>query len=119
VGDGRFIVRGDRKNGEKINYFLDKQKKIIHLNQELDKKKSILQKEYEEKILIESKDLMKEVETYRAEMKAWIGITDGERSDVLQLVQMFMTLKKHPMLSASISSGMDTKTYSDEWEKKS
>lgn len=54
---------------EKIAYFKEKQEKIAKLHQELENEKAL----------------------YRAEIKAWSGITDGEPANVLEIIE---TIKK-------------------------
>lgn len=86
---------------EKITFLKAKQKEIIELNhffeekkkqilEEFDSKKSELEKTYQDKINAASFDLMKATETYRAEVKTWIGITDGEKINILDTVNMIL-----------------------------
>ena len=55
---------------EKIKYFEEKQKEIVALIQELEKKKS----------------------EYKAEFKAAFGITDGEPANVLEIIKTIKTV---------------------------
>lgn len=49
----------------KIKYFTEKKTELIKLNAELQNK----------------------AETYKAEMKAWCGITEGEQADVIGILK--------------------------------
>lgn len=50
---------------EKVAYFKEKQSKIMELKRELDNQSAL----------------------YKAELKAWAGITDGETMDVVTLLE--------------------------------
>lgn len=79
---------------EKLTQFKQKQDEITamynetepkkqELVQEFEKKAADLKAEYTAKIDELQKPLTNLVERYRAELKAWAGITDGEKGDVL------------------------------------
>jgi len=56
---------------EKKEYFIAKQKEIVELNAKLDNLKEI----------------------YKAELKAWLGVTDGEPINVLEVADLIRKVK--------------------------
>lgn len=84
---------------EKIEEFKAKQDEIKKLHDEIEPKRQNLIQEYaknqeemqkvcNEKIIELMKPLLDLSEKYRAEMKAEFGITDGEKFNVLQVVEL-------------------------------
>lgn len=62
--------------------------KIDGLQKEYKEKSDALATEYNAKITTERKDLDHKTANYRAELKAWCGVTEGEALDVLNVVKM-------------------------------
>ena len=82
---------------EKFTYFKQKQAEITALYNEVEPKKQALQREFDQKaddlkaeysakIDEIEKPLANAVAKYRAELKAWAGITDGEKMGVLEML---------------------------------
>jgi len=88
---------------EKIEHFTKRQEEITDLAaifegkkreivQEFTQKKSELEKEYQDKIDAAAQELTKRKEEYKAELKAWVGITDGENANILDVVKLARTV---------------------------
>lgn len=82
---------------EKFTYFKQKQAEITALYNEVEpKKQALIQEaqakakeidvEYTAKIDELLKPLNNLTEKYKAELKAWAGITDGEKTNVLEML---------------------------------
>lgn len=78
---------------DRVAYFEAKQKEILKLNQEFEIKKATIVQKVEEEIRELQKPLIEAGERYRAELKAWIGITDGEKMNVLEVVKAIRTVQ--------------------------
>ncbi len=89
----------------KIQEFKQKQVSILEMQlktkEEVDKviaefkqKSEALQKEYQDKVNTLEQPTKNELEKYKAELKAWLGITDGENINVLQTAEAFLRLVK-------------------------
>jgi dsDNA-specific endonuclease/ATPase MutS2 len=90
---------------EKIAYFKQKQTEILEINQGFEKRKAeileqyqnakkVLEEEAEQKLAEAQKPLQEAGEKYRAELKAFAGITDGEKSNVLDLIQAILKVQE-------------------------
>lgn len=90
----------------KIQEFTTKQVEILEMQikskevadkliAEFKAKSEALQKEYQDQINSVEQPTKNALEKYRAELKAWLGVTDGEQMNVLQLAMVFMKLTKH------------------------
>lgn len=91
----------------KIREFKDKQAEIVRLNDEfqVDRKRIIgefedKKKELETKyqgMLTEAAKLLENArEKYKAELKSWVGITDGENANILDVVILAKTVMESP-----------------------
>jgi hypothetical protein len=85
-------ILGQEKLADKIEAFKAKRANIEKLQAEVNAEKRQLDTwvattEICKKWQAKAETLNKEVETYKAEMKAQFGIADGERTDILELVQ--------------------------------
>ncbi len=90
---------------EKITYFKQKQAEIVTLNAEFEARRreiveqyetatKILKEEAEQKLQTAEQPLKEAGEKYKAELKAFAGITDGERSNVLDLIQTIVKFQE-------------------------
>lgn len=75
------------KLDEKLEYFKNWQKKIITLDQETGKKLRDLSAEYEAKSIEIKKDLTAEVEKYKSDFKATFALCDGEKTDLISMIE--------------------------------
>lgn len=71
---------------EKLDYFRVKQTDMMKLNAELEPKRREIQEEFNKRMTELNAPLVKMGEEYKAELKAFCGITDGERTNVLELL---------------------------------
>lgn len=83
---------------QKITYFKQLQTEIMELHKEAESKTHALESEFKEKVTaleIEyttknnevTRELDNKKEKYRAELKATFGMTDGEKTNVLDVIQ--------------------------------
>lgn len=77
---------------QKIEYFESKQKEILEAHAGLEKFRADVIKEFEGKLKPWQDRLQKLTEEYRAELKAEVGFTDGEQTNVLDLVKAVLKL---------------------------
>ena len=88
---------------QKLTYFKQKQTEILALEAEVMPKRQALQKEGNEKIQAVQEEYTQKMnelnapliaagEKYKAELKAFCGITDGEKTNVLELLSAFAKL---------------------------
>ena len=86
------------KLSEQLDYFKRRQVEILEMEtsiandiqsmiSEHEKKQTDLKKMYEDQIEELQKPLKNKAELYKAELKAWLGFTDGEKSNVLQMIE--------------------------------
>lgn len=75
------------KLDEKLEHFKNWQKKIMDLDQDTGKKLRDLSAEYEAKSIEIKKELTAEVEKYKVDFKATFGLCDGEKNDILSLIE--------------------------------
>lgn len=84
---------------EKIKAFQLRREKIVALEKQVDADKKALDawvatteicKKWQTKL----EELNKEMETYKADQKATFGLCDGERTDILALVQAIKKVGK-------------------------
>lgn len=73
---------------EKLDYFKGKQKKILEMSEDFEKKKAEVVSEANAKLAELAAPLEKAKEEYKAELKAFAGVTDGERINVLDVIEM-------------------------------
>jgi uncharacterized small protein (DUF1192 family) len=84
---------------DKVQEFKARQTKIIGLNDEynqamdkvnteFDDRLAALKNEFELKKAETSAELDKETAAYKADMKAAFGVTDGERTNILDVVEL-------------------------------
>ena len=79
---------------EQVEAFKKKQADIMELQAKLKEAEAALQAQVEEYIAAHKgtvneigQKLERLMQEYRAELKAWVGITDGEKASVLDLVE--------------------------------
>ena len=89
---------------EKIEYFEKKQAEMLAFSAELNPKIEELEAEfasmvdqlkaeYQDKIDVVKKPLIEMGEIYRAELKVFAGFTDGEKTNVLDVVRFVLRAK--------------------------
>lgn len=79
---------------DKIEYFKSKQAQMMALQKVATEKTSALKAEFEAKVMEAEKDLRNAYELYRAEVKAWCGITDGEKTNIIDLLEAMHKISK-------------------------
>lgn len=77
---------------EKINYFNKKKGEIYLAKQQADSEADKIRSEAEGKIGELYMPVRKMAEEYKAEMKAWAGVTDGESADILSTIELIVNL---------------------------
>jgi hypothetical protein len=85
-------ILGQNTFADKLAYFRAWQKRITDANAELEKAdqdfQAWMRTTPEFKAVAEKEAALKaDAEKYKAELKAWAGFTDGERSSVLDMVE--------------------------------
>lgn len=73
---------------EQISYFKAKQEEIMRLSVEFEKKRHEIETRANAELESAQFPLRDAGEKYRAEMKAVFGVTDGERINVLDVVEL-------------------------------
>lgn len=92
------------RHEEILKSFRDRQKEILDLNQEIEPKKEALIREFKEKAAelensyrVKVDELTKPLdharEKYKADLKAFAGITDGEKTNVLDVVELILRMQ--------------------------
>lgn len=77
---------------EKINYFNKKKMEIMAMNKVAEAEAMKLRNEAEAKIGEAYAPVRKAAEEYKAEMKAWAGVTDGESADILSTIELIASM---------------------------
>lgn len=72
---------------EKIKYFESKQKEMMALDSLMKAKAHKAQEDLNKELVPMQEELQKKGAMYNAEMKAWCGMADGERANVLDMVK--------------------------------
>jgi hypothetical protein len=85
-------ILGQESFESKVSYFEGKQKEITEAHDALNKEKQGFELWVREtaefkKIETMERKAKQMAETYKAELKAWSGITDGENANILDLLK--------------------------------
>ena len=72
---------------EKIKYFEEKQKEMLAIDSLMKARATKAQEDLNKELTPMQQELEKKGALYRAEMKAWCGMADGERTNVLDMVK--------------------------------